>query len=99
LRREGPFGDHTGFYSLADDYPTFHVSAITRRRDPVYFATVVGPPPQEDAWITRMIERLFLPLMQQTIPEVIDYRLPFAGVAHNLMLVKIHKSYPRAAQL
>jgi 4-hydroxy-3-polyprenylbenzoate decarboxylase len=98
LRREGPFGDHTGFYSLADDYPTFHVSAITHRRKPTYFATVVGPPPQEDAWITRAIERLFLPLMKQTIPEVIDYRLPFAGVAHNLMLVKIHKSYPGQAR-
>lgn len=97
-RREGPFGDHTGFYSLADDYPVFHVSAVTRRRAPTYFATVVGPPPQEDAWITRAIERLFLPLMQQTIPEVIDYRLPFAGVAHNLMLVKIHKSYPGQAR-
>jgi 4-hydroxy-3-polyprenylbenzoate decarboxylase len=98
LRREGPFGDHTGFYSLADDYPTLHVSAITRRRNPTYFATVVGPPPQEDAWITRANERLYLPLMQQTIPEVIDYRLPFAGVAHNLMLVKIHKSYPGQAR-
>jgi 4-hydroxy-3-polyprenylbenzoate decarboxylase len=98
LRREGPFGDHTGFYSLADDYPVFHVSAITHRRKPTYFATVVGPPPQEDAWITRAIERLFLPLLKQTIPEVIDYRLPFAGVAHNLMLVKIHKSYPGQAR-
>jgi 4-hydroxy-3-polyprenylbenzoate decarboxylase len=98
LRREGPFGDHTGFYSLADDYPVFHVSAITHRRCPTYFATVVGPPPQEDAWMTRAIERLFLPLLKQTIPEVVDYRLPFAGVAHNLMLVKIHKSYPGQAR-
>lgn len=98
LRREGPFGDHTGFYSLADDYPVFHVSAITRRKQPTYMATVVGPPPQEDAWITRAIERLFLPLMQQTIPEVIDYHLPFAGVAHNLMLVKIRKHYPGQAR-
>jgi 4-hydroxy-3-polyprenylbenzoate decarboxylase len=98
LRREGPFGDHTGFYSLADDYPVFHVSAITQRRKPVYFATVVGPPPQEDAWMAQAIERLFLPLMQQTIPEVIDYRLPFSGVAHNLMLVKIHKTYPGQAR-
>lgn len=97
-RREGPFGDHTGFYSLADDYPVFHITAVTRRRAPVYFATVVGPPPQEDAWIARAIERLFLPLMQQTIPEVIDYRLPFAGVAHNLMLVKIRKHYPGQAR-
>lgn len=98
LRREGPFGDHTGFYSLADDYPVFHVSAITQRRQPTYFATVVGPPPQEDAWMAQAIERLFLPLLQQTIPEVIDYRLPFCGVAHNLMLVKIHKSYPGQAR-
>lgn len=98
LRREGPFGDHTGFYSLADDYPVFHVSAVTRRKNPVYFATVVGPPPQEDAWLTRAIERLFLPLMQQTIPEVMDYHLPFAGVAHNLMLVKIRKHYPGQAR-
>ncbi|MCA8918859.1 MAG: menaquinone biosynthesis decarboxylase [Planctomycetes bacterium] len=98
LRREGPFGDHTGFYSLADDYPVFHVSAITHRRKPTYFATVVGPPPQEDSWIAKAIERLFLPLMQQTIPEVIDYHLPFSGVAHNLMFVKIHKSYPGQAR-
>ncbi|MCC6466606.1 MAG: menaquinone biosynthesis decarboxylase [Planctomycetes bacterium] len=98
LRREGPFGDHTGFYSLADDYPTLHVTAITRRRDPVYFATVVGPPPQEDAWMARAIERLFLPLMQQPVPEVLDYRLPFCGVAHNLMFVKIAKHYPGQAR-
>lgn len=98
LRREGPFGDHTGFYSLADDYPVFHVSAITHRRKPVYFATVVGPPPQEDAWMAQAIERLFLPILQQTIPEVLDYRLPFCGVAHNLMLVKIRKGYPGQAR-
>ena len=98
LRREGPFGDHTGFYSLADDYPVFHVSAVTHRRQPTYFATVVGPPPQEDSWMAQAIERLFLPLLQQTIPEVIDYHLPFSGVAHNLMLVKIHKSYPGQAR-
>ncbi|MHC4840048.1 MAG: menaquinone biosynthesis decarboxylase [Planctomycetota bacterium] len=98
LRREGPFGDHTGFYSLADDYPTFHVSAITRRSKPTYLATVVGPPPQEDAWLARAIERLFLPLLQQTVPEALDYRLPFCGVAHNLMLLKIRKSYPGQAR-
>ncbi|MDC1142405.1 menaquinone biosynthesis decarboxylase [Planctomycetota bacterium] len=97
-RCEGPFGDHTGFYSLADDYPTFHVSAITRRAKPTYFATVVGAPPQEDAWMARAIERLFLPLLQQTVPEALDYRLPFCGVAHNLMLVKIQKSYPGQAR-
>ncbi|MCF6341547.1 MAG: menaquinone biosynthesis decarboxylase [Bacteroidales bacterium] len=98
LKREGPFGDHTGFYSLADDYPTFHVSAITRRAKPTYLATVVGPPPQEDAWMARAIERLFLPILQQTIPEVLDYCLPFCGVAHNLMMVKIRKSYPGQAR-
>lgn len=92
-RTEGPFGDHTGFYSLADEYPVFHVSAITRRRDPTYLTTVVGPPSQEDCWMGRAIERLFLPLMQQTIPEVLDYRLPFSGVFHNLLVVKIRKSY------
>ena len=93
-RREGPFGDHTGFYSLADDYWVFHCTAITMRADPIYHATVVGPPPQEDSHMAQAIERLFLPLMQQPIHEVIDYALPFEGVAHNLMLCKIAKEYP-----
>ncbi|MCK6440415.1 MAG: UbiD family decarboxylase, partial [Planctomycetes bacterium] len=91
---EGPFGDHTGFYSLADDYWVFHVTAITMRANPIYQSTMVGPPPQEDHHITDAIERLFLPLMKQPLPEVIDYRLPHEGVAHNLMLTKIKKEYP-----
>ncbi|MFO0981337.1 MAG: menaquinone biosynthesis decarboxylase [Planctomycetota bacterium] len=98
LRREGPFGDHTGHYSLADDYPVLHVTAVTMRRDPIYHATVVGPPPQEDCWMGAAIERLFLPLMQKQLPEVQDYRLPFAGVFHNLMLVKMRKDYPGQAR-
>ncbi|NUQ35716.1 MAG: UbiD family decarboxylase, partial [Planctomycetaceae bacterium] len=93
-RREGPYGDHTGFYSLADDYWVFHVTAITMRANPIYQSTMVGPPPQEDHHITDAIERLFLPLMKQPLPEVIDYRLPHEGVAHNLMLTKIKKEYP-----
>lgn len=97
-RREGPFGDHTGFYSLADDYWVFHCTAVTHRRDAIWSATVVGAPPQEDNHMTSAIERLFLPLMQQPIHEVVDYRLPFEGVAHNLMLVNIKKSYPGQAR-
>ena len=98
LRREGPFGDHTGFYSLADDYPVFRVTCMTMRRDPVYHTTLVGRPPQEDCWITEGLERLLLPLLQKALPEIVDYRMPFAGVAHNLMLVKIRKRYPGHAQ-
>ncbi len=98
LRREGPFGDHTGFYSLADDYPVFRVSCITHRRDPIYHTTLVGRPPQEDCWMTWGIERLLLPVLQKAFPEVLDYRMPFEGVAHNLMLVKIRKQYPGHAR-
>jgi len=98
LRREGPFGDHTGFYSLADDYPVFRVDCITMRKDPVYHTTLVGRPPQEDCWMTEAIERLLLPVLQKALPEIVDYRMPFEGVAHNLMLVKIRKQYPGQAQ-
>ena len=98
LRREGPFGDHTGFYSLADQYPVFHVGCITHRRDPVYHTTLVGRPPQEDSWITEAIERLLLPVLQKQFPEILDYRMPFEGVAHNLMLLRIKKSYPGHAR-
>lgn len=98
LRREGPFGDHTGFYSLADDYPVLRVSCMTMRRDAVYHTTLVGRPPQEDCWMTEAIERLLLPVLQKALPEVLDYRMPFAGVAHNLMLVRIRKQYPGHAQ-
>jgi 4-hydroxy-3-polyprenylbenzoate decarboxylase len=91
---EGPFGDHTGFYSLADWYPQFHVTCITHRSDAVYHATVVGIPPQEDTWIGRATERIFLSPMKMTlIPELQDMELPSAGVAHNLTIVKIDKTY------
>ena len=91
---EGPFGDHTGFYSLADWYPRFHVTCITHRKDAVYQATIVGIPPQEDAWIGRATERIFLSPMKMTlIPELTDMELPPAGVAHNLTIAKIDKTY------
>ncbi len=98
LRREGPFGDHTGFYSLADDYPVFRVSCVTHRRDPIFHATLVGRPPQEDCWMTEGIERLLLPVLRKQFPEILDYRMPFEGVAHNLMYVKIRKRYPGHAR-
>jgi 4-hydroxy-3-polyprenylbenzoate decarboxylase len=98
LRREGPFGDHTGYYSLADDYPVFHLTAITRREQPIYTATVVGPPPQEDAWLGKATERLFLPLLQMTFPEIVDMNLPIEGVFHNLCIVSIKKEYPHHAR-
>lgn len=98
LRREGPFGDHTGFYSLADDYPVFHVECITMRKDPIYHTTLVGVPPQEDCWMTEGIERMLLPVLRKQFPEVLDYRMPFEGVAHNLMLLKIRKQYPGHAR-
>lgn len=91
---EGPFGDHTGFYSLADWYPKFHVTCITHRKNAVYPATIVGVPPMEDAWIGKATERIFLtPIKMAILPEVIDYNLPFAGVAHNIAIVKINKTY------
>jgi 4-hydroxy-3-polyprenylbenzoate decarboxylase len=93
LRSEGPFGDHTGFYTMREDYPVFHITCITHRKDPIYAATVVGKPPMEDAWIAKAIERIFLPLMRLTMPEIVDVSLPPEGVAHNLMLVSIRKSY------
>ena len=98
LRREGPFGDHTGYYSLADDYPVFHITAITRRETPIYATTVVGPPPQEDAWLGKATERLFLPLLQMTFPEIVDMNLPIEGVFHNLCIVSIKKEYPHHAR-
>ncbi len=98
LRTEGPFGDHTGFYSLEDLYPVFHVTCITHRKDPIYAATIVGKPPQEDAYMGKAVERIFLPLMKLTIPELIDINLPVEGVFHNLMIVSIKKSYPGQAR-
>jgi 4-hydroxy-3-polyprenylbenzoate decarboxylase len=98
LRTEGPFGDHTGFYSLEDLYPVFHVTCVTHRKDPIYATTVVGKPPQEDAWMGKAVERIFLPLMKLTIPELVDINLPIEGVFHNLMIVSIRKSYPGQAR-
>ena len=92
---EGPFGDHTGFYSLEDWYPKFHVTCITHRRDAIYPATIVGVPPQEDAWIAKATERIFLvPMKFSLAPEIIDLDMPPAGVAHNLALIKMEKRYP-----
>ena len=98
LRTEGPFGDHTGFYSLEDLYPVFHVSCITHRRDPIYATTIVGKPPMEDAYMGKAVERIFLPLMKLTIPELVDINLPIEGVFHNLLIVSIRKSYPGQAR-
>ena len=98
LRTEGPFGDHTGFYSLEDLYPVFHVSCITHRKDPIYSTTIVGKPPMEDGWMGKAVERIFLPLMRLTIPELVDINLPVEGVFHNLMIVSIRKSYPGQAR-
>jgi 4-hydroxy-3-polyprenylbenzoate decarboxylase len=93
LRTEGPFGDHTGFYTMQDDYPVFHITCITHRKDPIFAATIVGKPPMEDAWMGKAVERIFLPLMQLTLPEIVDVNLPPEGVFHNLMIVSIRKSY------
>ncbi|MDP2998235.1 MAG: menaquinone biosynthesis decarboxylase [Bryobacterales bacterium] len=98
LRREGPFGDHTGYYSLEDDYPVFHVTCVTHRKDPIYAATIVGPPPMEDFYMGKAIERIFLPLMRMQLPEVRDISMPAEGVFHNLILVAIRKSYPGHAR-
>ncbi len=98
VRVEGPFGDHTGVYSPADLYPTFHVTHLTHRRDPIYAATVVGKPPMEDAWLGKATERIFLPLLQAMLPEVVDMNLPVEGGFHNLALVSIRKSYPGQAK-
>lgn len=93
-RREGPFGDHTGYYSLADDYPVFHVTALTHRADAVYPATLVGPPPMEDCYMGKATERLFLPLIKKQLPEIVDLALPLEGVFHNFCFVSINKRYP-----
>ena len=98
LRTEGPFGDHTGFYTMTDEYPVFHLTCITHRKNPIYAATFVGKPPMEDAWIGKAVERIFLPAMKMTIPEIVDIHLPVEGVFHNLMLVSIRKSYPGQAR-
>lgn len=98
LVREGPFGDHTGYYSLADDYPRFHVTCITHRREPVYPATVVGKPPMEDCYMAKATERIFLPFLRLQIPELVDINLPLEGVFHNCAVVAIRSRYPGAAR-
>ncbi len=92
-RWEGPFGDHTGYYSLADYFPVFHVEAITMRRDPIYPTTIVGPPPMEDDYLGKATERLFLPVVKAMLPEVIDYDLPLEGVFHNCAIFQIKKEF------
>ena len=98
MRVEGPFGDHTGFYSLEGEYPVFHVTCVTQRRDPLYLTTIVGPPPQEDFYMGHAVERIFLPVMQMQYPEIVDVAMPAEGIFHNLMIVAIRKSYPGHAR-
>ena len=95
---EGPFGDHTGFYSLADFYPAFDITAITHRKDPIYPTTIVGKPPMEDYFLGKATERIFLPLLQTIIPDIVDYNLPISGVFHNCAFMKIRKEYPMQAR-
>jgi 4-hydroxy-3-polyprenylbenzoate decarboxylase len=97
-RVEGPFGDHTGYYSLAREYPVFHLTAITRRARPIYPTTIVGRPPQEDYWLGKATERLFLPIIKVILPEVVDMNMPAEGVFHNLVIVSIRKRYPGHAR-
>ena len=94
LVTEGPFGDHTGFYSLADLYPRVHVTALTMRSNPVYATTIVGRPPMEDFYLGHATERIFLPLLKLTVPEIVDYHMPAEGIFHNLVFVSIDKQYP-----
>ncbi|MCI0546381.1 MAG: menaquinone biosynthesis decarboxylase [Candidatus Rokubacteria bacterium] len=97
-RLEGPFGDHTGYYSLARDYPVFHLTAMTHRRNPIYPTTIVGRPPQEDYWLGKATERIFLPIIRMLLPEVVDMNMPAEGVFHNLVIVSIRKRYPGHAR-
>src|SRR6188474_1147167 len=97
-RREGPFGDHTGFYSHPDDYPVFHLTCITRRKRPVYLTTIVGIPPMEDYYLGMASERIFLPMIRKTVPEIVDMHFPAAGIFHNLVIISIDKRYPGHAR-
>ncbi len=97
-RREGPFGDHTGYYSLADDYPVFHLTCLTHRERPIYQTTIVGPPPMEDYYIGKAIERVFLPIMRRQLPEIADINMPAEGIFHNLIIVSMRKRYPGHAR-
>jgi 4-hydroxy-3-polyprenylbenzoate decarboxylase len=97
-RMEGPFGDHTGYYSLADPYPVFHVNCVTHRRSPIYPATIVGRPPKEDYWMGKVSERVFLPTIRMILPEVVDMNMPAEGTFHNLVIVSMKKEYPGQAR-
>src|SRR5881409_763630 len=98
LTDEGPFGDHTGYYTPPEPFPVFHLNAITMRRDAIYPSIVVGKPPQEDAWLGKATERIFLPAIRMTVPEIVDYDLPIAGAFHNCCIVSIRKAYPGQAR-
>jgi 4-hydroxy-3-polyprenylbenzoate decarboxylase len=98
LALEGPFGDHTGYYTAAEPFPVFHVTAMTMRRDAIYASIVVGKPPAEDAWLGKATERIFLPAIKMTVPEIVDYDLPVAGAFHNCCIVSIRKAFPGHAQ-
>ncbi|MDH5543189.1 MAG: menaquinone biosynthesis decarboxylase [Nitrospinota bacterium] len=98
LKIEGPFGDHTGYYSLSDHYPVFHVTAVTHRKKPAYFTTIVGKPPMEDCYMAEATSRIFLPMLKTVAPEIVDYKLPWEGVFHNCVLVGMEKEFPGAAQ-
>jgi 4-hydroxy-3-polyprenylbenzoate decarboxylase len=98
LGLEGPFGDHTGYYTGQEPFPVFHVTALTMRRDAIYPSIVVGKPPQEDAWLGKATERIFLPAVKMTVPEIVDYDLPIAGAFHNCVIVSIRKAFPGHAQ-
>jgi 4-hydroxy-3-polyprenylbenzoate decarboxylase len=97
-RREGPFGDHTGFYSHPDEYPVFHLTCVTRQENPIYLTTVVGIPPMEDYYLGKASERIFLPLIRKTLPEIVDMHFPAAGIFHNIVIVSIDKRYPGHAR-
>jgi 4-hydroxy-3-polyprenylbenzoate decarboxylase len=97
-RREGPFGDHTGVYSHPDDYPVFHLTCITHRKNPIYLTTVVGIPPMEDYYLGKASERIFLPLIKKTVPEIVDMHFPAEGIFHNLVIISIDKRYPGHAR-
>lgn len=97
-RIEGPFGDHTGYYSPAEEYPVFHLKCVTHRKNPIYPATIVGKPPMEDCYIGKATERIFLPLIKSQLPEIVDMNLPVEGIFHNLAFVSIRKRYPMQAR-
>jgi 4-hydroxy-3-polyprenylbenzoate decarboxylase len=98
VAEEGPFGDHTGYYTPPEPFPVFHVTAMTMRRDAIYPSIIVGKPPAEDAWLGKATERIFLPAVRMTIPEIVDYDLPVAGAFHNCVIVSIRKRFPGHAQ-